>query len=169
LENLWDRLQDKMINGQFQITASGWEADYPDPENFFFLFYSKNVPPQGSNHSRYSNPEFDRIYEKMCSMDNTPERLELVHKLTAILNEDCPVVLLLHQVLFSLYQPWAEHIPSNPLAAYGAIKYETVDTALRNEQLRELNHPVPWPLYAGAFFIAVGVAYGIIWSLRRNV
>ena len=46
----------------------------------------------------------------MCTMDNTPERLELVHKLTAIMNEDCPYVLLSHAVAFSLAQPWAQRV-----------------------------------------------------------
>lgn len=168
-ENLWDRLQDKMINGQFQLVGSGWEADYPDPENFYFLFYSKNIPPQGSNYCRYSNPDFDRTFEKMCTMDNTPERLELVHKLTAIMNEDCPYVLLSHAVAFSLAQPWAPRIPSNPLAAYTAVKYATVDVGMRDAEQRKLNSPVLWPLAAGAFFIAACAAYGIIWNLRRNV
>jgi len=168
-ENLWDHLQEKIINGQFQLVTFGWEADYPDPENFFFLFYSKNIPPEGSNNTHYSNPGFDRIFEKMSSMDDSPERLELVHKLTAILNEDCPFVLTAHAVSFSLSQPWAQHIPSNPLAAYNAVKYATVDVAMRNEQQHQLNKPALWPLVTAAFLIAACAVYGIIWSLKRNV
>jgi len=167
-ENLWDHLQEKIINGQFQLVSFGWEADYPDPENFFFLFYSKNIPPQGSNNTHYSNPEFDRIFEKMSSMDDSPERLELVYKLTAILNEDCPFVLTAHAVSFSLSQPWAQRVSSNPLA-YNAVKYATVDVAMRNEQQHVLNKPVLLPLVVAAFLIAAGLAYGIIWNLKRNV
>jgi ABC-type transport system substrate-binding protein len=167
-ENLWERQQEKVINGQFQLVAFGWDADYPDPENFFFLFYSKNAPPAGSNSCRYSNPEFDRIYEKMCTMENTPERLALIHRLTEILNEDCPFVLLSHSVSFALTQPWAQRVSSNPLLAGGA-KYVSVDTALRTEKRAEWNRPVRWPLVAALFVFAAGLAYGIRWSIRRNV
>jgi ABC-type transport system substrate-binding protein len=167
-EDLWDRLQEKVINGQFQLVDFGWIADYPDPENFFFLFYGKNVPPKGSNSSRYTNPEFDRIFEKMSTMDNTPERLGLIHKLTAILNEDCPVVLLSHAVSFSLTQPWAPRVSANPLM-YNGPKYGQVDVALRTEKHREWNRPILWPLFTVAFLFAAGVIYGILWNLKRNV
>ena len=38
----YNRFQEKMINGTGQIFQWGWNADYPDPENFLFLLYSKN-------------------------------------------------------------------------------------------------------------------------------
>jgi ABC-type transport system substrate-binding protein len=167
-ENLWERQQEKVINGQFQIVSFGWIADYPDPENFFFLFYSKNSPPQGSNSCRYSNPAFDRIFEKMSSMDNSPERLELIHKLTSILNEDCPFVLIAHSVSFSLTQPWAQRVSANPLM-YNGVKYAQVDVPLRMEKQHEWNRPILWPIGGGLFVIAIGAVYGIFWSLKRNV
>jgi len=167
-ENLWDRQQEKVLNGQFQLVAFGWNADYPDPENFFFLFYSKNIPPQGSNSCRYSNPEFDRLFEKMSTMDNSPERLELIHKLTAILNGDCPFVLLSHSVVFSLTQPWAPRVSSNPLM-YNGAKYGSVDVALRMKKQQESNKLKLWPLYSGLFVVAICGIYGIVWSLKRNV
>ena len=51
----------------------GWNADYPDPENFLFLLYGPNGRVNGGvNSSNYSNPEFDRLYERMKNMDNGP-------------------------------------------------------------------------------------------------
>jgi ABC-type transport system substrate-binding protein len=168
VENLWERQQEKAINGQFQMLEYAWIADYPDPENFFFLFYGKYTPPQGNNDCHYANPAFDKAFEKMSTMDNSPERLELVHKMTGILNEDCPFVLLAHSVSFGLSQPWAPRVSGNPLL-YNQAKYAAVDVAQREEKQREWNKPVLWPLVAGIFVIALGVVYGIFWSLKRNV
>src|SRR5690606_33230272 len=35
----WNRFQDKVRSGNTQMFFLGWNADYPDPENFLFLFY----------------------------------------------------------------------------------------------------------------------------------
>ena len=37
----YNRFQEKMRNGTAQIFMWGWNADYPDPENFLFLLYGK--------------------------------------------------------------------------------------------------------------------------------
>ena len=61
-----------MIKGTGQIFQWGWNADYPDPENFFFLLYSKNgkVKYGGENAVNYKNDEFDRLFLLMKNMDN---------------------------------------------------------------------------------------------------
>ena len=71
VENNFARMLEKQDQGNFQIaTGSGWGADYPDAENFFFLFYSKNMPPAGKNSSRYVDPEFDKDFEQMSQALN---------------------------------------------------------------------------------------------------
>ena len=52
-----------MKNGKAQIFGWGWNADYPDPENFLFLLHGPQgkTKHQGENASNYANPEFDRL------------------------------------------------------------------------------------------------------------
>src|SRR3990172_6876902 len=38
----YNRFQEKIESGNFQLFRWGWLADYPDPENFFFLLTSAN-------------------------------------------------------------------------------------------------------------------------------
>jgi oligopeptide transport system substrate-binding protein len=38
----YNRFQEKMREGTGQVFMWGWNADYPDPENFFFLLYGPN-------------------------------------------------------------------------------------------------------------------------------
>ncbi len=72
-ESSYPRLMERLEQGNFVMgSGTGWMADFPDPENFFFLFYSKNFPREGANYCRYNNPEFDRLYEQMATMENTP-------------------------------------------------------------------------------------------------
>lgn len=35
----YNRFQEKMLKGTAQLFQWGWNADYPDPENFLFLLY----------------------------------------------------------------------------------------------------------------------------------
>ena len=170
-ENTWARFQDKQITGHFQMnTGSGWNADYPDPENFFFLFYTKNVPPQGSNNTRFSNPEFDHLFEQMATMDNGPQRLEIIRRMNGILVEQCPVIYSFHPVTFTLYQPWVRRVSSNAMLAQGGgLKYVSLDPALRAQKIREWNRAPAWPLWVlgGGFALILG--YALAWARKRNV
>lgn len=168
-ENTWARLLDKMERGQFQIYGgSGWNADYPDPENFYALFYSKNAPPQGSNHGRYNNPEFDRIFDQMKTMDNGPERLALIAKLRAILTDDCPIALNFHNVVFLLSNPWTARVTSNAMLSNG-LKYAQVDPVLRAEKEREWNRVPYWPLWVALGVVVLGGGSAVAWARGRNV
>ncbi len=106
IENTFAKALEKQERGQFQIAPStGWGADYPDPENFFFLFYSKNVPPAGKNESRYGSESSTRFSRRCRLMDNSPERLDLCRLPMDILNEDCLVAFNFHKAYYVVVQP----------------------------------------------------------------
>lgn len=94
----YNRFQQKMRNGNAQVFMWGWNADYPDPENFFFLLYGPNAKAVhgGENAGNYQNPEFDRLFEQMNYMQNGPERLLLIEKMQDILRKDGPWLFGLH-------------------------------------------------------------------------
>ena len=62
--------------GQRAALHLGWNADYPDPENFLFLLHGpqSRAKSQGENAANYDNPEFDALFERMKNMANGPER-----------------------------------------------------------------------------------------------
>jgi ABC-type transport system substrate-binding protein len=162
VENPFARLMEKLDQGGFQIAAgSGWGADYPDPENFMFLYYSKNLPPAGKNASRYKNPEFDQLFEQMATMENGPEREGLVLKMNNLLSEDVPHILSMHRSLFSLSQPWAPRIQSNPMLE-GGLKYAVLDPVLREEARSQWNRKPLWPIVICGVICSVALAAGFL-------
>ena len=168
-ENTFARLLQKEDSGDFQMTSgTGWGADYPDPENYFFLFYSKNTPPAGKNVTRFKIAEFDRMFEEMKAMENSPERLEIVRRMNTLLAEECPVILNFHKAFYSAVQPWAPRTNNN-LMLEGGVKYTVVDSALRARMRKEWNRKPLWPLavFAGLLVIAAGAAIRI--NRKRNV
>jgi ABC-type transport system substrate-binding protein len=157
VENLFASQLDKLDRGNYQISQSGWNADYPDPENFFMLFHGPNVAPSGPNYARFRNEEFDRLFLRMKDMENTPERADIVRRMNEILTEECPLALLTVPVVYALNQPWAPRVSGNTMLG-GGFKYADVDPVLRERCQSEWNRPAAWPVavLVGALVVIVG-------------
>ena len=143
----YNRFQEKMRNGNAQMFMWGWNADYPDPENFLFLLYGKNAKALhgGENAANYQNAKFDALFEQMSSMENTPQRQAIINKMVDIAREDAPWLWGFHPKAFSLYHAWYKNVYPN-LMANNKTKYIKVDAALREQYQVKWNKPVYWPL-----------------------
>ena len=47
--------------GKIPMRGDGWNADYPDAENFMQLLYGPNAGQ--ANDARFNLPEFNRLFE----------------------------------------------------------------------------------------------------------
>jgi ABC-type transport system substrate-binding protein len=127
----WPTFIGKVHTKSTQMFSLGWIADYPDVETFLQLFYTKNISP-GANNFNYSNPQFDRLYEQIAVMPDSPERTELYRKMELIILEDCPVVFINHPVGYVLHHDWLYNYKPHAFQ-YGLAKYYRVDTVKRAE------------------------------------
>lgn len=169
-ESTFARVLERLEQGNFQIgSGTGWHADYPDPENFFFLFYSKNFPKAGANYCRYNRPDFDRAYEKMATLENGPERLALIQQMNAMIADDCPVIFEFAKAFYVATQPWSRWTHNNPTLEGGMNKYHQVDPVLRAKLRREWNRRPLWPVLVLGAAIASAVLYAIRWNRKSNV
>ena len=159
----YNRFQDKIRRGDTQMYYYGWNADYPDPENFLFLLHGAQakVGKGGENASNYSNPEFDRLFEQMKNMDNSPARQAIIDQMLEILRRDAPWLWGYHPKNYVLQHGWLHNVKSN-IMANNKLKYWRVDTTQRDQLRREWNQPVRWPLWLGA---AVLLLFGV-WMWR---
>ncbi|MHC4606258.1 MAG: ABC transporter substrate-binding protein, partial [Planctomycetota bacterium] len=100
----YNRFQDKVSQGNWQFLRWGWNADYPDPENFLFLLYGPNgkVKHAGENAANYENPEFDRLFKQVESMENGPERMRIIKEMIDVARTDAPWIWGLHWIDFGL-------------------------------------------------------------------
>jgi oligopeptide transport system substrate-binding protein len=160
----YNRFQEKVRKGAAQLFFWGWNADYPDPENFLFLLYGpqSKVKVQGENAANYENAEFDRLFEKMKAMDNSPERQAILDRMLAILQHDAPWVWGFHPKSYGLEHSWVfNRKPST--VANNTMKYTRIDPALREAKRAEWNRPVRWPLFAGALLLLA-----LVWPAWRH-
>ncbi|HZR70189.1 MAG TPA: ABC transporter substrate-binding protein [Burkholderiales bacterium] len=141
----YNRFQDKIRSGNTQMFFLGWNADYPDPENFMFLLYGPNGTQDGENKARYSNPVFDRLFEQMKNMENGPKRQAIIDEMVKLARDDAPWVWGFHPKDYALSHAWVHNSKPNKMARNG-LKYIRVDTALREAKREEWNRPDIRPL-----------------------
>jgi ABC-type transport system substrate-binding protein len=125
--NNWPAFLDKMDRRQAQMFQLGWVADYPDAENFMQLFCSANASP-GPNHANYSNPEFDRLYERLRTLQAGPEKDRLCEQMADLVIEDCPWIFLYQPMDFAVVHHWLKNYSLHDFP-YTMVKYRRVDNA----------------------------------------
>lgn len=161
----FNRFQDKIDRGTVQLYFLGWNADYPDPENFFFLLHGPGgrVKFGGSNSSNYMNPVYDRLFIQMKRMDNTPERLQIIREMNHILQQDAPWIYVFHPKRYVLVHSWLMN--RNPSSVVNnTLKYQRLDPEKRKRLRAEWNHPDYGPpllilVLPAVFLITVLVLY----------
>ncbi|MCX7819785.1 MAG: ABC transporter substrate-binding protein [Kiritimatiellae bacterium] len=143
------RYRDKLERGHFQLFRQGWFADYPDPENFLFLFYGPNAKLRsgGANICNYENPEYDRLFERMEGMRDGPERAAMVSNMVEILRRDAPMCWGFHPTFYVLSHSWHRNGKPREMT-HNTLKYQRVDAAERARRRREWNRPVVAPVLA---------------------
>ncbi len=144
----YNRFQDKIRNGTQQLFYWGWNADYPDPENFLFLLYGPNArggTEGGVNSSNYDNPEYNRLFKQMENMVNGSQRQALIDKLVSIARQDAPWLWGMHPKDYALFHGWVHNVKPSQMAN-NTIKYLRIDTALRAKERQHWNQPIYWPL-----------------------
>ena len=159
----FNRFQEKLRKGSAQLYFLGWNADYPDPENFFFLFYGPEgkVAHGGENTANYSNPEFDRLFRVMKNLPNGPERQAVIDRMLKLVREDAPWIYWFYPKSFVLQQEWLQNFKLNNVAS-NTLKYQRIDVARRAALRAEWNKPLRWP-----FLIILGGLLALLWPAIR--
>jgi len=165
----YNRFQEKMRKGNAQLFMWGWNADYPDPENFLFLLYGPNgkAKHHGENAANYANAEFDQLFEKMKSMNNSPERMALITRMLEIVRRDGPWIWGYHPKQFVLHHRWYHNAKPN-LMAHNTLMYRRIDPALREQKRAEWNQPIIWPLGLLFIVLAASVVPAVVVYRRKE-
>ena len=163
----FNRFQEKLQKGAVQLYYLGWNADYPDPENFFFLLNGQEsrVKQGGENSSNYQNPAYDRLFNEMKAMDNTPKRQAIIGEMTRVLQHDAPWVFGLHPQSYTLGHAWLHNRKPTDVGN-NILKYQRIDSDARRVARQSWNRPVLWPLLIFGLLIGAGVGG---WQIMRRI
>jgi ABC-type oligopeptide transport system substrate-binding subunit len=165
----FNRFQEKVRKGTAQMFFFGWNADYPDPENFLFMFHGPQARAlkNGENSANYVNPEYDRLFERVRAMENGPEREALIDRMIEMLRFDAPWAWGLHPQDFNLAHAWVHNRKPNKMANNN-LKYQRIDTQMRETMRARWNSPVVWPLLAALAALVLTLIPAVLSYRRRE-
>jgi len=110
-------LRNKFESGNSALWRTAWVADYPDPENFLYLFHSKHLKgnPETTfyNPYRYKNPAFDALYDQAVSTKNKAERMALFAQADQLLIDDAVVMPIYYDTYERLLSKKVQNLPIN--------------------------------------------------------
>ncbi len=114
--------------GKLQMRTDGWQADYPDAENFFQLLYGPNAGQ--ANYSRFRLAQFDRMYENTAAMPDSAERNALYRQMSNLVLVYAPWRMSVHRLQNHLLHPWVAGYKKHPFVS-SSWRYLDVDVARR--------------------------------------
>lgn len=112
--------------GKLMMWGLGLSASSPDSGPVLERGYSK-AWGQG-NLARFSNPQFDELYQKQSQMPDGPERDKVIQDAVRILVAYMPYKVRTHRIGTDLMQPWLVGYKRHPNARE-FWRYVDVDTA----------------------------------------
>ncbi len=142
-----NQFQDKVRKGKHQVFWLGWLADYPDAENFLFLYYGPNAKSvsDGENTSNYQNPAYDRLFNQLKLLDEGPQKQAVIDEMIQILRADVPATFGFFPYSSVAVHGWVSNVkPAILLRDFG--RYIRLDVPRRTAALADWNKPVWWPL-----------------------
>ena len=107
--------REMVSNSKLEFFRASWIADYPDAENYLALFYSKNHSPNGPNYTHYSNPEYDKLYEKSMKEVDDNKRYALYNQMNQLIINDAIIVPLFYDEVVLFATKNLANFTSNPM------------------------------------------------------
>jgi peptide/nickel transport system substrate-binding protein len=110
--------RDKAIaDGKAKMWRAGWIADYPYPENFLSLFYSRNIMANNNtiNSYRYKSKEFDDLLEQANKEQDEDIRNQLFVKCDQKIVDDAVVMPILTGNFLVLTNRKVKNFRVNPM------------------------------------------------------
>lgn len=106
-----------ILEGKAKIWRAGWIADYPNPENFLSLFYSRNIMANNNtiNSFRYKNEEFDNLFETANKVQDEKMRNQLFVQCDQKIVEDAVVLPILTGDFIVLINKKVKNYSPNPM------------------------------------------------------
>jgi oligopeptide transport system substrate-binding protein len=115
------------------MRSDGWNADYPDAENFMQLLYGPNAGQE--NQAQFDLPQFNRLFDEARTLPESPERTRLFDRMTQLVIAYAPWRMAFHVIEDSLRHPWISAYVPHPIRSQW-WQYIDVDPALRAARQR---------------------------------
>jgi ABC-type transport system substrate-binding protein len=113
--------------GRIPMRSDGWNADYPDAENFMQLLYGPSGP---ENNARFNLPAFNTLYERARTLPDGPERTRLFDRMTELTLAYAPWRMTYHLLEDNVRHAWVRTYVPHPMRSE-VWAFVDVDAAAR--------------------------------------
>jgi ABC-type transport system substrate-binding protein len=114
---------------QLAMWGAAWHSDYPDGENFMQLLYGPNT--HQSNNACYQSAAFDKMYDQIKVMPDSPERTRIFDMMSRQMEVDSVWRLGVTRYRNVLLYPWVKGYRYHPILANSVYQYLDVDPSAR--------------------------------------
>ncbi len=109
----WSTYLDQSNASKLPMFVLGWDPDYPDADNFAFMFlHSRGNYPRLQH---YKNEEADRLIMQARGEIDPEKRKKLYFRLQRIAYDDVPTVYILNGVGYHTQRKWVKGFRYNPM------------------------------------------------------
>lgn len=111
---------ERFESGKALFWKTGWIADYPDPETFLTLLYSKHIPKNANeksylNAARYNNPKFDSLFSLAMQEVDLTKRMDLYLQADQVAIDDAAIMPIFYDENYRLIQTYIKNFPVNAM------------------------------------------------------
>jgi peptide/nickel transport system substrate-binding protein len=107
-----------ITHGTFQLYTLHWIGANNDPDLFYYVFDSKEIPPTGANRGRYVNPELDRLLEEARVEPDQEKRKQLYARVQQIIARDQPYLNLWYLDNVAVHRARVTNVQISPAGGY---------------------------------------------------
>lgn len=111
----WAAMKEVVANSKAVFFRASWIADYPDPENYLSLFYSKNYAPKGPNYTHYSNSKFDSLYNYSIYASDKVAKRKLYREMDSLIMQEAVIIPLYYDEIMRFTQKSIKYLPPSPM------------------------------------------------------
>ena len=125
-------LRQRVGNFEASFYRKSWVADFPEPINYFQLFYGNNFfPDNGYNYYHFKNDDYDSLYVLALAEQNKVQRYVFYRKMQQIIHDYAPVIPLFYAETLRFYHKYVQGISSNSM---NMLNLKKVKMARQNSQ-----------------------------------
>ena len=109
-------LRQRVANFDAVFYRKSWVADFPEPMNYFQLFYGEYFfPENGTNYYHFKNAKYDSLYLRASSEQNKKLRFSYYKEMQEIIHDYAPVIPLFYAETLRFFHKYVKGISSNSM------------------------------------------------------
>lgn len=122
----WGTFYGDIKSGNFQITSMRW-VGVTEPDFYYDIFHSSQIPPDGRNRGRYANETVDELVTKGRTTMDKATRKNIYAQLQEFVAEDLPYISLWHINNVSIVHKRVKGYRQHPTAGFLSFKEIDLD------------------------------------------